>query len=84
MKKFVIIICLLFCNIALLACPVCEKQQPKILKGVTHGSGPDSNWDYAIVWFTIVIVLVTLIYTIKWIMKPGEQNENHIKRTAIN
>ena len=34
---------------AAIACPVCEKQQPKILQGITHGSGPQSNWDYIII-----------------------------------
>ncbi len=67
-----------------LACPVCEKQQPKILQGISHGAGPQDNWDYVIVWATVVIVLVTLYYTIKWIVKPGEKREDHIKRTVLN
>lgn len=65
-------------------CPVCDKQQPKILQGITHGTGQESNWDYLIVWSTVIIVAFTLFYTIKWMVRPGEKENNHIKRTVIN
>ena len=78
------IIALIFQTAAVLACQVCEKNQPKLLKGISHGTGPQSNWDYAIVWAAVIIVLLTLYYTIKWIIKPGEKDDNHIKRTVIN
>ena len=84
MKKTFFILCLLIANVAAMACPVCEKQQPKILKGIAHGSGPQSNWDYVFVWATALIVVATLYYTIKWTIKPGENNSNHIKRTVLN
>lgn len=84
MKKSLLIIFLLASKTAVIACPACEKQQPKILRGITHGTGPDSNWDYVMVWATILIVLATLFYTIKWMVKPGEANLNHIKRTVLN
>ncbi len=66
------------------ACPACKKQQTKILEGITHGRGPDSNFDYVIVWATVLIVLVTLFYTVKWLIKPGENSYDHIKRTVLN
>ena len=66
------------------ACPACEKQQPKFLKGVAHGAGPSSNWDYVIVIGTIVLVAVTLYFSVKWLWKPGEANADHIKRTVLN
>ncbi len=84
MKKTLIIICLLLIKLAAIACPACEKQQPKILAGITHGAGPDSNWDYVIVLATVLIVLATLFYTIKWLIKPGENSYDHIKRTVLN
>jgi phage shock protein PspC (stress-responsive transcriptional regulator) len=84
MKKAFLMIFILLLKIAAIACPACEKKQPKILAGITHGAGPDSNWDYVIVWATVVIVLATLFYTIKWLIKPGEQSYNHIKRTVLN
>lgn len=68
----------------LLACPVCEKNQPAVLKGITHGTGPQSNWDYVIVIAAVILVLYTLYYTVKFLIKPGEQEKDHIKRTVIN
>ncbi|MBS1782336.1 MAG: hypothetical protein JSS78_04665 [Bacteroidetes bacterium] len=68
----------------LIACPVCERNQPKILRGITHGAGPESNWDYLIVWTTVLIVIATLYFSIKWIVKPGEKSEQHIKRFILN
>lgn len=66
------------------ACPVCERNQPSILKGITHGAGPDSRWDYLIVWVTVAIVLLTLFFSIKWIIRPGEKSGTHIKRMILN
>ena len=71
-------------SIATYACPMCEKQQPKILRGIAHGAGPESNLDYVIVWTMVAIVLVTLFFSLKFIIKPKEKEENHIKRTVIN
>ena len=84
MKKISLLIFLVGCQIAALACPVCEKNQPAALKGISHGTGPESNWDYAIVISMVIITLLTLIYTIKYLVKPGEKNESHIKHTVIN
>ncbi|MDQ3142066.1 MAG: hypothetical protein M3Q56_07455 [Bacteroidota bacterium] len=66
------------------ACPVCERQQPKLLRGIIHGSGPNSNWDYVIVWFVGLIALWALFLTIKWVIKPGEKNMDHIKYSILN
>lgn len=83
MKK--IILLLLFCLPGLIAfaCPACEKQQPKLLKGITHGAGPGSQWDYVIVSIIALIVLVTLFYSVKWLFKPGEKSPNHIKQFIL-
>ncbi len=84
MKKSILIIMMLFLNIVAFACPACEKQQPKIFRGAIHGAGPDSNWDYLITAGATIIVLATLFFAVKWIIKPGENNNNHIKRTILN
>ncbi len=70
--------------LAVSACPECEKQQPKILRGIVHGGVPDGNWDYVIVWSVAFITAITLFYTIKWIVRPGERQPNHIKYTVLN
>lgn len=84
MKKLLLLIPLIGFGLIALACPACEKQQPKILRGITHGAGPSGNWDYVIVAAALVITLATLFYAVKWMIKPGETNINHIKRTVLN
>ena len=84
MKKYVVLILLFLSAITAYACPVCEKQQPKILRGITHGAGPDSRWDYLIIAVSVVIVLVTLFFSVKWLIKPGEKSLSHIKLTILN
>lgn len=84
MKKILMILPLLLMGMTIWACPACEKQQPKILRGISHGVGPSSNWDLVIVFATVLIVLFTLFFTIKWIVNPGEKETSHIKRTVLN
>ncbi|HEY4289088.1 MAG TPA: hypothetical protein VGN00_18425 [Puia sp.] len=67
-----------------LFCPACEAAQPRILRGITHGAGPESRWDYLIVWITVMITLLTLFYSIKWLIRPGEKNAHHIKNLVLN
>ena len=84
MKKIQFIIFFLILRLGAMACDVCNKQQPEILRGITHGSGPEGNWDYVIVWATVVIVLFTLYFSIKWLIRPGERSKDHIKRFILN
>ena len=67
-----------------IACPVCEKQQPKITQGLTHGAGPQSNWDWIIIAIIMLITVLTLIYSIKYLLKPGEKNDDHIKQSILS
>ncbi len=78
------IIGLLFTNGALMACSVCEKQQPKITQGLTHGSGPQSNWDWVIIGVITAITILTLVFSLKYLIKPGERDSNHIKLSILN
>ena len=66
------------------ACPVCEKQQPKLLRGVAHGAGPDTNWDYFIVGGIAAIVVITLYFSMKLLVRPGEKTPDHIKRHILD
>ena len=67
-----------------LACAICEKQQPKILRGITHGTGPEGNFDYIIIWIMVAITMATLYFSVKWILRPGEKSDAHIKRFILN
>lgn len=84
LKKQSAIIFFILLSCVGMACPVCEKQQPKILRGIAHGAGPQSNWDYVIIWTAVIIVLFTLYFSIKWLVKPGEKSSDHIKRLILN
>jgi hypothetical protein len=66
------------------ACDVCKKQQPKILRGVTHGTGPQSNWDYIIIAIAVLVVLISLVYSMKYLLRPGERHKEHIKYIILN
>lgn len=68
----------------LFACSVCEKQQPRILRGITHGAGPQGKFDYVIIWIMVAVTLATLYYSVKWLVRPGERSRTHIKRFILN
>ena len=84
MKKVIISIFLVLITWQCWACPVCDRQQKGILSGITHGSGPQSNWDYLIMAVMIVIVVATLIASVKMLVRPGEKGDKHIKRIVLN
>lgn len=66
------------------ACELCKKNQPKGLENITHGTGPTGTLDYIITWTAVVIVGVTLFYSIKYLVKPKENNPDHIKNSILN
>ncbi len=66
-----------------MACDACKKQQPAITQGFTHGAGPESNWDWVIVSVIAAITLLTLIFSLKFLIKPGEKNPDHIKHAVL-
>lgn len=84
MKNTVLVIFLLSIRATLFACGVCEKQQPKILRGITHGAGPKSNWDYLIISIAAAIVVFTFYFSVKWLIRPGENAATHIKYLTVN
>lgn len=84
MKKYLFLSIALIFNIGAFACDACKKQQPKFLQGITHGTGPDSNWDYLIVAVMVGITLYVLVATLKCLFKPAENGQEHIKRMILN
>lgn len=85
MKIKSIQVLLIFLSIQVVsACPLCEKQQPKITRGVTHGAGPQSNWDWVIIAVVTAITLLTFVYSLKMIIRPGEKNRDHIKLAILS
>ncbi len=77
MKKIIAILVLFLVQKMGHACTVCERNKPKVLQGITHGSNPESNWDYVIVFAIGIVAIFTLIYSIKYLVK-------HIKYSFLN
>jgi len=69
---------------SLLACEICAANQPKGLENITHGPGPAGDFDYIISIVAIIIVLLSLFYSIKFLVKPKEDNPDHIKNIVTN
>ncbi|GAA4300672.1 hypothetical protein [Compostibacter hankyongensis] len=84
MKRLFFLLCLLLTASAAMTCPVCDTRQPAALRGITHGTGPESRWDYLIVWAMVAIVLATLFFSVKWMIRPDEGGEDHIKNFILN
>ncbi|AOR27936.1 hypothetical protein FORMB_08850 [Formosa sp. Hel1_33_131] len=66
------------------ACEVCKAKQPKGFENLTHGEGPQGNIDYFIMYSAAVIVGYTLIMSVKYLVKPKENNRDHIKNLILN
>lgn len=87
-KKFRILllaaVLVLVNHLTLKACEACNQNQPKILRGITHGSGPQSNWDYFIVVIMVLVTLYSFYATVKCFVKPTEKRYDAIKNTILN
>ncbi|MDX1363326.1 hypothetical protein [Arenibacter latericius] len=80
MKKY-IVLAILFIGYQpiLMACDLCKEKQPKGLENITHGQGPTGNVDYIITWSAVILVVITLFYSLKFLLRPKESNPDHIK-----
>jgi len=83
-RNKIMILLFLFWETVSKACDTCKLQQPKITQSFTHGTGPDSNWDWIIVAVIALITIVTLFYSAKFLIKPEEKNKKHIKKNVLN
>ena len=84
LRKMFFTVLFVFAHAVIMACDVCQKQQPEILKGITHGGGPQSDWDYVLVWCMVTIVAISAVFSIRWMVRPGEKDGAHIKRSILN
>ena len=66
------------------ACDACKLQQPEITRDFTHGGGPRGQFDWIIVAVIAVIAVYTLIFSVKYLVKPGEKEADHIKNSIFN
>ncbi len=84
MKTKISTLVLLLLSATTFACDLCKKNQPKGFENITHGNGPQGNIDYIILSSAIIIVGYTFIMSIKYLVKPREKNQNHIKNLVLN
>lgn len=66
------------------ACDVCKKNQPAGFENITHGAGPSGTMDFIIIGVATVIVLFTLVLSFKYLIKPQENDPDHIKNIVRN
>ncbi|MBK8723339.1 MAG: hypothetical protein IPL95_14035 [Saprospiraceae bacterium] len=83
-KNSILIFMFVFAKQIISACEVCEKQQPKITQGFTHGAGPQSNWDWVIIAVITAITILTFVFSLKYLINPGEKNTDHIKQLILS
>jgi len=85
MKKIFFAAIFIATAFSLYACPVCERAKARAAFGsITHGVGPTSNWDFVAVWIVISAVLLSFFYSVKWLIKPADNNPDHIKHSILN
>lgn len=84
MKKIVLLSAVMILARFTLACELCKKNQPKVLENITHGTGPTGTLDYVITWGALIIVTVTLVLSIKFLVRPKEHESDHIKNIVLN
>ncbi len=82
-KRLFSLLMLAMAAVPLWACDVCERQQPKILRGISHGTGPQHSWDMPIIAIAAAVVLLTLVLAVKYLVWPKERSETHIKRVIL-
>ena len=63
---------IVFCLLSLrsLACPACQKRQPKGFANITHGTGPEDLFDYVMLYGSIVVVVLSFGLLIYYSLKP--------------
>lgn len=82
-KNTAILFFFLIVNFAL-ACEACKLQQPKITQEFTHGVGPRGDYDWIIVAIIAALTIFTFVYSLKYLVKPGEKDADHIKNSILN
>ena len=76
MKKLLILLLFLLpWALPVLACPVCEKNQPRGFAGITHGVGPQGPFDYVMLYGSIAIVVVTFVLFFRYLVRPNYRRD---------
>lgn len=68
----------------LTACPLCKKRQPVGFADITHGTGPESVFDYWMLYGSIGVVILTLFLFIRFTIKPETAAMRHSKQHGFS
>lgn len=82
-RFFLLLTSILFIPGMAVACEVCNPGQAEFFRELTHGLSPRGIIDWILVAITAIIVMITFIYSLKFLLRPGEKNSDHIKRTIL-
>ncbi|MBC8156528.1 MAG: hypothetical protein H7Z72_26900 [Bacteroidetes bacterium] len=63
-----------------LACPICDKRQPKGFAGITHGTGPEGAFDYWMLYGSIAVVVLTLLLFVRFMIRPETRAMYRLKQ----
>ncbi|MBR9915578.1 MAG: hypothetical protein GYB32_12260 [Algicola sp.] len=66
------------------ACPVCDKNQPAVTRGWTHGIGPSGMVDWVIISVMVAITIFILLVSVKALVNPKENDKHHIKNSILD
>ena len=69
---------------SLIACPVCDKRQPKGFAGITHGTGPEGAFDYWMLYGSIAVVVLTLLLFVWFMISPETATMRHLKQHGFS
>ena len=84
MRKFHLVLLVFFASVVqAIACEVCKRNQPELLQDISHGTGPPADSESYIIGGAVLVVLFTLIYSVKYLLKPGERSPEHIKNMIL-
>jgi hypothetical protein len=48
------------------------------------GEPASGIFDYAVVVLAVVLVVITTVLTVRWLIRPGEDAPDHIKRLILD
>ncbi len=68
----------LLSTVTTMACPLCKKNQPAGFANITHGVGPQNGFDYAMLYGSVFVVVITLGLLGWFILRPGQHTIQQI------
>ena len=82
-KNLIVLLGFLLLALPALACPVCEKQQPKGFATITHGVGPGGPFDYAMLYGSIAVVAL-VFGCFFWFLARPDNPRNRARRQQLS